>query len=273
MKSKSVLKRQAVKKKRRKKASTIGRMLYLFGSLFVKFSVLVIGLIIVSLLFLYIYQSLVTSPYIKLEQVIVTGVDKNLKSELLKTSQLRFDLSLLTIDIEELKQRIEKHPWIRSVRIEKRFPHTLIIRAEKERPWALVALENISYMNRWGEIFKELDQSDGVDYPVITGVPMSSNDRETQLQLAVHVLKVLESERGPWSLKDLSEIHVNKNGNVSLYFLSVPAVIKLKGSELDSKKDDLKRIFDHLNKSDLIHTVKGIDLHYRDGAVVSLKPG
>ena len=50
MKSKSVLKRQVVKRKRRKNVSTIWRMLYLFGSFFVKFSVLVIGLIIVSLI-------------------------------------------------------------------------------------------------------------------------------------------------------------------------------------------------------------------------------
>jgi cell division septal protein FtsQ len=273
VKSKSVLKKQAVKKKRKKNVSMIWRIFYFFGSLFVKFSFLAIGLILVSLLFLYIYQYLVTSPHIKLERVIITGVDKHLKSELLKISQLRFDLSLLAIDIEELKPRLETHPWIRSVQIEKRFPHTLVIRAEKEKPWALVALENISYMNRWGRIFKELDQSDGVDYPVITGIFMSSKDKETQLQLAAQILRILESERDPWSLKELSEIHINKYGNVSLYFISVPAVIKLKGSELDSKKDDLKRIFDHLNKSDLIHTVKGIDLHYKDGALVSFKPG
>lgn len=273
MKKRSILERQVVSKKKRKNLSTIWSVAYLFGSSFVKFSFLLIALVTLCLLFLSLYQYLLTSPYIRLEQVVVKGVDGELKNELLEISQLNYDLSLLAVNLDELKQRLEKHPWIRSIQVEKHFPHTLLIRAEKERPRALVALEKMSYMNRWGVVFKEVDQTDDVDYPVITGISSTGSERQRKLKLATNVLGILESEMGPWSLEELSEIHVDKIGNLFLYSASLPAVIKLRGDELDIKKDELKKIIEHLNKSDLIHKVKGIDLNYRDAAVISFKNG
>ena len=66
----------------------------------------------ISLLFLYLYENLLTSPYIRLERVIVDGVDGKLKHALLKMSELKPDTSLLSVRLDELKQRIEEHPWI-----------------------------------------------------------------------------------------------------------------------------------------------------------------
>jgi len=271
MKGKSVLKKQAVKRKKPGNHSTIRRFLGLIGSSFVKFSFLLVGLVFISLLFLSLYQYLLSSPYIKLEQIVVKGVDEETKEELMEMLRLNFEESLLAINLDELKQGLEKHPWIRSVQLEKQFPHTLIIWAEKERPRALVVLGGLFYINPWGEIFKEVDQGDDIDYPVVTGI--SSNDmvRETQLKLAVSMLRLLESEKGPFSLKELSEIHFSKNENVSFYTLSFPAVIKLKGSDLGVKKDELRKVVKHLRETGLIHMVRAIDLNYRDGAAVSFR--
>jgi len=228
---------------------------------------------LVSILFLSILQYLQTAPYIKLEHVVIDGVDEGLRNELINMSQLSFDHSLLSIDVGELKRRLEAHPWIRSVRIEKHFPHTLRIQAEKEEPRALVALERIFYMNRWGEIIKELDKNDDVDYPIITGVSQDHRQRKKELKSAAHILDILASEKGPWSLEDLSEIHVNKNGKVSLYSLSLPGVGMLAGGELEMKKEELRRVITHLSNKGIIHLVKRIDLNYKDGAAVSLQKG
>ncbi|MBW1860856.1 MAG: FtsQ-type POTRA domain-containing protein [Deltaproteobacteria bacterium] len=271
MKRKSSLKGKAIKRKKRNNLSTIWRPISFVGACFVKFSCLVIGLAMISMLFVYIYECLRTSPYIKLEKVIVTGVDGEVKREVLKMSGLNPDLSLLAINLDELKKKIERHPWIRSVNLEKRFPHTLIIRAEKEKPWAIVAMDKLYYMNRWGKIFKETDQKDDLDYPVITVFSMSGSGREKHLKWAAHVLSILESEKGPLSLEDLSEVHVKKNRDVSLYFCSLPAVIKLRGRDLDTKIDDLRKVVENLNRTGRINMVRGIDLDVRNGAVVSFK--
>ena len=268
---KSVLKKQAVKKRKTKTSSQRWRATRLLFSYSFKFSCLLTGLVIISLLFLYLYENLRTSPYIRLERVIVSGVDESLRHALLKMSELKPDTSLLSVRLDELKQRMEKHPWIRSINLEKRFPHTLVIKAEKEKPCAIVVMGNYHYMNQWGKVFRRVDKGERMDFPLITGITTRGSDREKQLQLAAGVLRVLEAETDPWSLAQLSEVHVKKSGHISLYFLSLPAVIEMEGNQLEEKMGDLKRLVEHLRKTGRIHMVKRINLNYREGAVVSYK--
>jgi cell division protein FtsQ len=270
-KAKSVLKKQAVKKRKRKTSSNMWRITRFLFSYSLKFSCLVAGLLLISLLFLYLYENLLSSPYIRLERVIVDGVDGNLRHALMKMSELKPDTSLLSLRLDELKQRMEKHPWIRSVNLEKRFPHTLVIKAEKEKPYAIVVTGNLHYMNRWGKIFRRVGKTSPMDFPLVTGISTRGSDREKQLQLAASVLRVLEAEKGPLSLAQLSEVHVEKTGHISLYFLSLPAVIELEGVQLKRKMEDLKRLVEHLKRSGRIQMVKRINLIYTEGAVVSYK--
>ena len=270
-KTKSVLRKQAVKKRKPKTSSNTWRATRSLFSYSFKFSCLLAGLVLISLIFLYLYENLLTSPYIRLERVIVTGVDEKLRHALLKMSELKPDTSLLSVRLDELKKRIEKHPWIRSVNLEKRFPHTLVIEAEKEKPCAVVVMGQLHYMNRWGKIFRRVDKTASMDFPLVTGIPTSESDREKQLQLAARVLRLLEAEKGPWSKSQLSEVHVEKTGHISLYFLSLPAVIELEGTQLDRKMADLKRLVKHLESTGRIHMVERINLNFREGAVVSYK--
>ena len=162
MKSKSVLKKQAIKRRKRKTFSEIFRIIYMVGSYSVKSSFFLAGLITISLLFLSIYQYMLTSPYLQINQVIVRGVDEDTKSAILSMPKLNFDTTLLGVDTNELRQKMEEHPWIRSVKLQKSFPHTLIIQAEREKPWAVVVMGELYYMNRWGKIFKNrIDNANG----------------------------------------------------------------------------------------------------------------
>lgn len=274
MRSRPILKKQAVKKRKRRAHSNLWTIIYLVGSYSVKLSCLLAGLVIVSLLFLSLYQYLLTSPYMRLERVILTGVDGELKRALIEMSPLNADTSLLALHLPELKQRMERHPWIRSVDLEKRFPHTLVIQAEKEKPCAIAVMENLHYMNRWGKIFEKVGETDEVDFPLVTGISTTGSEREMQLKLAAQLLRGLEAEKEPWSLEELSELHLEEKGRVSLYFRSLPAaVIELDGTQLDKKMDDLKRLVPHLKKTGQIHMVKRINLNYTDGAVVLFKKG
>jgi hypothetical protein len=243
---------------------------FLFSFSF-KFSCLLAGLVLISFFFIYLYQNLLTSPFIRLERVIVNGVDEELKHALLRMSQLKSDTSLLSVQLDELKRRMEKHPWIRSVHLEKRFPHTLLIEAEKEEPCAIVVMGDFHYMNRWGRIFRRVDKSVSMDFPLVTGISKTQSDREKQLKWAASVIRVLESEKGPWSPSQLSEVHVERTGHISLYFVSLPAVIELEQTQLERKMADLKRLVEHLKKTGRIHMVERINLNIREGAVVSYK--
>lgn len=270
-KRKSTLKRQAVKRKKRKSSSGFWRLTVLVGSYTLKLSCLVGGLAVLSLLFLSVYQYLLTSPHIRLEQVVFEGVEDELRHELVELSQLSTDISLLAIHINDVKKKMEMHPWIQTVHVQRRFPNMLVIQAEKEKPQAIVVTDGLFYMNRWGKVFEKIGETGDTDFPLITGISMTERAKEGQLKLAAHILKVFEAEEGAWSLEALSEVHLEKNGHVSLYFRSFPVAIALDGTQIDGKIADLKRLVLHLEKTGQIHMVKRINLDYADGGVVSFK--
>jgi cell division septal protein FtsQ len=209
----------------------------------------------------------------KLERVELKGVDDETRRELIYMAGLHSDLSLLGLKLDELKKRMEEHTWVRSVKLERRLPHTLIVRAERESPSALILSDKIYYMNRYGEIFKEVYEAEEMDFPIITGISVQRGDSQDQLNRATNVMRVLETEKGLWSLDELSEIHVTKDGDISLYFNHLAAEIKLMSEDLSNKMAGLKRVAEHLRQAGRIHQVTHIHLNHTDGALVSFKNG
>ena len=167
------------------------------GSAMLKISLLLVFVAVVSISFLALYQYLLSSPYMRLEEVQITGVEEELQAEIKELHDLDSSKSLLGINLNELKRDIEKHPWIRSVRLERRFPNTLIIDAERQEPLALALMDRMYYINRYGEIFKEIDGQDNIDFPLITGIPDDSATAREWLKNAVHVMDILKAEAEP----------------------------------------------------------------------------
>ena len=274
MKRQSVLTKQSVKKQKKRDFFAVFRVIPLIGSGLLKVLFVVAGIAVISLSFVFLYYYLLSSPYMKLKQVDMEGVDRKIRHELIQACGLNADLSLLELNLNELRQKMETHPWVRSAKLIRRFPHTLIVQAEKESPSALVLLEKVCYMNRWGEVFKEVYEWEDMDFPIITGVSgKNSEAREEQLERAALVLKILEPENGLWSLNELSEIHVDREGRMSIYFNHLNAEIKLMLCDLQSKMDGLKKVTEHLRRTGRIHQVTGINLNHVDGALVSFKKG
>jgi cell division septal protein FtsQ len=273
MKKRSVLNKQSVKKRRGRKTTfaAFGVIRRVLPALLKAFAVVTV-IAVISFSFLYFHHRLLTSPYIKLEHVDVKGVEGEIRDELIQMCNLDSELTLLALNLNELKQEMEKHPWVRSVKLGRRFPHTLVVQAEKEIPSALVVTDGTYYMNQWGVVFKKVNEFEEMDFPVITGVSKQESEAQEQLESVAHVIKILASQKRPWSLKDLSEIHVKKYGEISLYFGHLGAEIKTCG-DFESKMDGLKKVAKHLSKTGRIHQVTGIDLNFVDGAVVSFRKG
>jgi len=272
MSKKTLLSKQSVARNRPEKGRPLLREMFRFlTSVSFKVLILIAGMASVSFMFIYLYKCLINSPYLRLEYIQISGTDEVIKNELIEISGLNEGVSLLTINPNRIKVKMEQHPWVRTVQLEKRFPHTLIVKAEKESPRALVVFDSLCYMNRWGTVFKEVEQGDDVDYPVITGVSKVDDDAGKKLAMAAAILDGFESETGWLSLDDISEIHVNDGGDALIYSMSMPVAVRMGADNLEKGKSRLKKLVAHLKGSNMIDTIKVIDMNYLDGAVVSFK--
>jgi len=241
------------------------------GSGMLKVFVFLSILSVVSLTFVMLYNYLLTSPYMKLENVEIHGVDEAIKNELLQMCGLTSEQGLLSLKLESLRKKMEKHPWIRTATVERRFPHSLIVQVEKEEPVMLVLLDQLYYMNKQGRLFKPVLPAEEMDFPILTGLSGTEIDQMEKLDQTVKVLTVLKAEEDRWSLQNLSEMHLNKNGGISLYFNHFQAAINISLENPAHHMEGLKQVTKHLSKSGKIDLVTQIDLNHVDGAVVSFK--
>jgi len=269
MKKRAILTKRSLREKRELAVFAVFGVIQRIGSWFLKVLLFVAVIAAVSLSFLSLYHYLLTSPYMKLEQVDMKGVNEKIKNELIEMCSLNSEQGLLSLNLNKLKKRMEEHLWIRSVKLERRFPHTLIVEVEKQVPAALALSDQFYYVNRWGEIFKMVSESDDNDFPIITGLSKNRTRAKEQLGKTMHVITVLEAEDDLWSLEKVSEIHLGKDGEISLYFNHLKAEVRFMWNELGDKMDGLKKVAEHLNQSGKIDTVTHINLNCEDGAVVS----
>ncbi len=269
----AILRRQYVRRETDSVFPKVWKVFQFVGSCLFKFFFLIFILALISGIFIYLYDNLLRAPYVRLARVAVTGVDEAMQKEILQLAKIDPEASLFSISVDEVKERVEKHPWVRSAGVEKQFPHTLSIRVEREEPWAIVGGEKLQYMNRNGRIFKEVEDGDPMDFPIVTGVPAVAEESDRRVQTAVLVLSALETETGRWSAEQLSEVHVRGDGSVYLYYSFLPFGVKVRADEVMKRMGDLKKLVEHLTRTGRIRSAKGINLEYAEGAVVSFKKG
>jgi len=143
---------------------------------------------------------------------------------------------------------------------------------EKEEPRALVVAGKLYYMNRFGKVFKEVGPNEA--WTSRSSRESHRRSGQTKADGLCHAGSPVSGipERSLVSQKSF-EIHVRKNGDVCLYFSFLPAAVKLRAQDLESKMQELKRVVEYLNSTGRTHTVKAIHLNYDQWAVVSFKKG
>jgi len=268
----SVLDHQSVNKDRRRIRSllvfkrTLGQLGFGLIKIFLFF--LVLGGL--SFAFISVYQFLSTSPYFRLQNIVVTGVNDDLREELIKISGITEMGNLLSLDLAAIKKNMERNPWIKSVFLKKTFPNTLYIKAENEESVALVLLEEkILLMDREGVIFKDAERDDCIDFPVVTGLAAGDKKNEAYLKRVASFLTTLHRGDSPLSAKELSEIHVGKDGTLTVYFNELPFKVFFGKEDFIRKIDALRHIVRQLQATHRLYQARSIDLDYDARAVVA----
>ena len=269
MKRNSVLDHQSVKKDRQKGFLLFKRTLGQLGFGLIKIFLFFLGLGVLSLTFISGYQFLSSSTFFRLDNIVVAGVSDDLRGELIKISGIKERVSLLSIDQVTIKRNIEAHPWIKSVFLKKEFPHTLYIRAENEEPVTIVLLEKMYLMDREGIIFKEVERDDSVDFPVVTGLSTGNKKNGECLKRVASFINALNLGDTPLSVKELSEINVEKDGTLTIYLNKLPFKVFFGRDDFTRKIDSLKHIIDHLRVTRRLYQARSIDLDYSDRAIVA----
>jgi len=263
--------KQRIRRKRKSHPwSLVARVL---GSAFVKIGILVAVLVILSGIFIFCYQFVMTSPFFSLKRLNITGVGRQEQRRISQLCDLRKGQNLLALKLNKIREILEKDPWIRRARVERQLPDTLNISVVREEPWAIVIGERLYYMNRWGEVFKEVAPGEPVDLPVVTGLSDLGSEAGQELRTVASLIGAIKKDREVIGVGNISEIHIDDAGHFSVYFEGIPSQVQMATTGLEIQLTKLGRLVRHLRQTGRIDKASRIDLGYSGGAVVSFRPG
>jgi cell division protein FtsQ len=115
-----------------------------------------------------LYLAARETPLFAVHEVDVTGAPPAVREAVLEAAQPFLGESLVALDRDELRRSLEALPTVRSLQIDRAFPHTLRIAVSPERPLALLRRGRRGWLvSERGRVMQELEAPAAVGRPRI----------------------------------------------------------------------------------------------------------
>jgi cell division protein FtsQ len=232
-----------------------------------------VGFFVVSLLWVAAtetYEAITRLTFFSLEKIEISRLEKSSRSEILALAGLKPGDPMLKLDLNKIGARLEKNPWIETVRLRRRFPGTLAVDITERKEVAIANLGYLFYIDTKGKIFKPLTEGDRLDYPIVTGITEEdlNKDPEGTKNMIVTALGIIDLLRKGtvFKLEDISEIHLDKGYGYTLFTANSGIPVRLGNGDFSEKLARLSRIYPDLATH--MTALEYIDLNYSDKIVV-----
>jgi cell division protein FtsQ len=180
-------------------------------------------------------------------EIRFSGLQHALEPDLLQRSGLKLGGNLFRTDLSRAARGMETHPWVASVRLERRLPGEVLASVVEHRPAALVQLGALYVLDDEGRLFKRAAPEDALDLPILTGVSRDAwDERKPELQLrlfgALHLLDTWQASGNP--IAAVSEVRLDEDGGFTLFAHDGTAVqeVRLGSNEISLKLRRLAQV-------------------------------
>lgn len=164
------------------------------------------------------WRALTTSPMFALDEISVVGNTRAPEAELWALAAVELGDNAIALSTDDVAKALEKHPWVAEAHALRRLPRGLTLEVREHVPVALVALENLYFVDADGEVVKRLVPGELEALPVITG--LSRQDVEAGEAVALSQVRAALGFIDVWSSREpgvtLDEVHVAPAGEISI---------------------------------------------------------
>ena len=198
---------------------------------------------------LYSYRYVYTSDLLALRHITLDGC-KHLNPGKLETLiRQESPQNLLRLDLDKLRTRLEREPWIRSVEMRRILPASLQIRIRERTPSVIAEIGGeLALLDSEGILLDRYNPSYGkFDVPIFRGMQGENaegymalqQENSARVRLGVQILGELERSSVEYT-RVISEVDLSDPGNVRVLLVDDTVEISL------GDKDFLKRFQDFL---------------------------
>ena len=166
--------------------------------------------------------------------------------------------NFFTVDIDQLRGMLEKLPWVRNVSIRREFPDKLLVSFEEHK--AVAHWNDIALVNQQGEVF---EAESTVVLPDFFGTEGTSPEVLKQFEnfsgqlapLHLGVMQLVLSTRHAWQL------HLSNN-----------IVVELGREAMQQRLARFIAVYPYIMAQPTARDIQVVDMRYRDGFAVRLRP-
>ncbi|MFH0777942.1 MAG: FtsQ-type POTRA domain-containing protein [Candidatus Eisenbacteria bacterium] len=216
------------------------------------------------------------SSIFRLESIRVEGNRYLLDSQVLSVAGIEKGMCGLKLDGDAIRSRLLKHPRIKSTEVHKFLWKKLFIRVEERTSVALVDLGRLLEIDEDRVVFEPIHAAYVPDLPVITGlsanrVACGDTLDSQQVRQALALLERLKSAEVNL-FGQISEIHVDKNGGLTMLALESAVPLFLGNEPVSLKKlQALKIALADMQRKELIPA--SVDLRFKDQIIARVARG
>lgn len=190
------------------------RKLRLAGRIALGVAIVAVGVLAAVYARRYVTQS----PRFALKDLRIEGNHRRTREQLTELAGLTLGQNVVELDLEAVRARLEKDPWIERATILRRLPASVAIDVIERDASALVALPSGTWLaTSRGELFKKIEAEDPNDFPVITGLSdeAAASDRDATAQIIRRALDLAaDAERVGLFGGRVQELAVDSDGGI-----------------------------------------------------------
>ena len=194
--------------------------------------------------------------------------------EILELIKISKNNSLLDIDLKSIKNKIEKHPYIKIAQITRKFPNQININILEREPLAYLNLDEYLVVDNEGFILPLRNGIIEFNIPTLSGFnnekslyPIGLKCLSTKTLEAVNYLNSAK-EIFPDLVLNISEFKINQSDYYEMILTEKPTKIILKNSYFSKQIFLLKKFNDVINFEKGLEDYKYVDLRYKNQIVV-----
>jgi cell division septal protein FtsQ len=204
-----------------------------------------------------------TTAFFALKTIEVYGINRLSEENVIKLANIEQNINILTIDLNEIDERVRKNPWVEHLRLRRILPGKLRITLFEKRAYAVIKYDAPFFVTKSGDIIKKLSPGEAIDLPVITGL---NSKEQLLIKNALHVLSNPNIQK-TIPLSQIGEVNFQDH-RISLFTISPPIKILADTRLLKDQFYRLKFVLSALQKKEIIP--RQIDLNYSKKVVVKL---
>ncbi len=213
------------------------------------FALVLVGVLSVGLVLG--YHFLVSSEYFMVRKVVLTGLNRVSRTQVLASTGLDKPANILALNLSEMAEELQAAPWIDRVTLTRKLPDTILVDVKERRPQALISLGAMYYLDESGRAFKKVDPNEKPELPIVTGFTKADllerfDFTQRDLKEVFALLEVLAERNDLFRLENISEINFDVARGLTLFTREQNIQVKVGFSDYRAKIKRLGRVMAHL---------------------------